>query len=214
MEFIIALPILFFSVVFHEYAHGYTAFKYGDDTAYLMGRLSFNPIVHIDPVGTVLVPLLCLAFGFYPFGWAKPVPVNYYRLRSPRVDMGKVAFAGPASNIFLAIICALGLKTVSIIPGAPLIIGKVLLFAIAINLILAIFNLIPVPPLDGSKILAAFLPQNLADSYMRYERFGMIFVILLLFSGGFRWIVSPVFNLAFSFLLYIIGVPYGQYGRF
>ena len=107
MEWILQLPVLFFSVIFHEFAHGYVAYRHGDDTAYLSGRLSFNPLPHIDPVGTVLLPAACVFMGFPAIGWAKPVPVNPYRLHSPRSDMAMVAFSGPLSNIFLALAAAI-----------------------------------------------------------------------------------------------------------
>src|SRR3989338_4215350 len=117
MEWILQLPVLFFSVVFHEFAHGFTAYRRGDDTAYLSGRLSFNPLPHIDPVGTILLPAACIFLNFPAIGWAKPVPVNPYRLHSPKTDMAWVAISGPLSNITLALLAAVSFKLVGMFMG-------------------------------------------------------------------------------------------------
>lgn len=212
MDYVIYLPILFFSVVLHEYSHGYTAYRYGDDTAYLMGRLSFNPIKHVDPVGTILIPLVCIMSGMPPFGWAKPVPVNFYRLNDPVNDMAKVALAGPVSNLILVLISALILKVMVSVGNFGGIFTSVLFFTVMINLLLAIFNLIPVPPLDGSRILAALLPKDLSNKYMQLERYGMLIVIVLIVTRLFNVIVMPIFNLAFSLVISFTGVS--QYVQF
>lgn len=205
MEIFITLLILFFSIILHEYSHGYIAYKNGDDTAYLMGRLTFNPIKHIDLFGTILLPMLCYFSGLPMFGWAKPVPVNFLRLNRPKLDMAKVAFAGPASNLLLVALCVIIYKVLILLNSQNIVFYKILSYAIQINLILAIFNLIPVPPLDGSKIVAAFLPSKQSLKYLSLERYGMIFVVILIVSGAFRIIVMPVFKFCYSLITLIIG---------
>lgn len=205
MSAIVYLPILFFSIILHEYAHGYIACRNGDDTAYVLGRLTFNPLKHIDFVGSILVPLFCLLMHWPLFGWAKPVPVNPYNLNNIRGDMAKVAFAGPASNLILVIISALALKlVVMFVPNFTLLM-QVFVYSILINLLLALFNLMPIPPLDGSKIIARFLPVKMANKYMRFERYGMLLVIILIFTGVFSKIIVPVFYFIFNLILSFVG---------
>ncbi len=205
MDTILYIPILFFSIIFHEYAHGYIACRNGDDTAYLLGRLTFNPLKHIDLAGSIIVPLFCYTTGLPLFGWAKPVPVNPYRLNDIRNDMAKVAFAGPAANLILVLISALLLKLVIMFAPGLMILVKVLVYAILINLLLALFNLMPIPPLDGSKIVARFLPQQMAIKYMRFERYGMLLVIVLIFTRAFEKILLPVFYIIFNLILSFVG---------
>ncbi len=205
MSAIVYLPILFFSIILHEYAHGYIACRNGDDTAYILGRLTFNPLKHIDLVGSIIVPLFCYATNLPLIGWAKPVPVNPYNLNNMRNDMAKVAFAGSAANLALVIIFTLALKlTFMFMPGATLLI-QVLIYAVLINLLLALFNLMPVPPLDGSKILARFLPVETANKYMRLERYGLLLVIILAFSGAFSKIIVPIFYFVLNLILSFAG---------
>ncbi len=214
MDFIVYLPILFFSIILHEYAHGYAAYRCGDDTAYLMGRLTFNPIKHVDLAGTIIVPFICYLLHIPMFGWAKPVPVNYYRLGNPRKDMAKVAFAGPASNLFLVLAAVVILKIIiaaNLANGAGAKVAEILVYAIMINLLLAIFNLIPIPPLDGSKILSGILPQQAAYKYMRLERYGMLIVIVLIVSGVFSKIVLPLFYIPLNIIFSFLGVSNVQF---
>jgi len=206
MEIFITILILLFSIILHEYSHGFVAYKNGDDTAYLMGRLTFNPIKHIDPMGTFVLPLLCYLMHLPLFGWAKPVPVNFLRLNNPKKDMAKVAFAGPASNLLMVALCVIIFKILIAINVQEVLFYKILIYGIQINLILAIFNLIPIPPLDGSKIIASFLPDRQSLRYLSLERYGMIFVIVLIVTGAFRIIIVPVFNYCFNLISFIIGV--------
>ncbi len=205
MSAFLYLPILFFSIILHEYAHGYIACRNGDDTAYLLGRLTFNPLKHIDMLGSVIVPLACYFTGMPLFGWAKPVPVNPYRLNDIRNDMAKVAFAGPASNLILAVIAMLLLKLVVMLMPESITLIKVLFYTIFINAFLAIFNLMPVPPLDGSKILVRFLPDALAVKYMQLERYGLLIVAVLIISGVFSKIIGPIATFIFNSILTFIG---------
>ncbi|OGS27958.1 MAG: hypothetical protein A3J70_04145 [Elusimicrobia bacterium RIFCSPHIGHO2_02_FULL_61_10] len=210
MEWILQLPVLFFSVIFHEFAHGYVAYRHGDDTAYLSGRLSFNPLPHIDPVGTVLLPAACVFMGFPAIGWAKPVPVNPYRLHSPRSDMAMVAFSGPLSNIFLALAAAITFKLVTMAYGflpAELAVTllKTLGFAVVINLLLAVFNLIPVFPLDGSQIALGLLKGRALEIYEKHLPYGVYIIIGLVVSGVLPRIMHPVLNLALMLMTPIMG---------
>lgn len=191
------IPVLFFSIVLHEFAHGLAAYRMGDDTAYLSGRLTLNPVAHIDPVGTLAVPALCYIMGMPLFGWAKPVPVNAMRLPSPRRDMGKVALAGPAMNLLLAVILVLVLKILTFFPGfmtgsAAKTVLYVFQYGIFINVLLAVFNLMPIPPLDGGHIVSALLPFNAALKYqMMFGRYGMFIVIGLIVTGVFKYVLFP-----------------------
>lgn len=187
INILIQLLILFFAIIVHEVSHGYAALRYGDPTAKHAGRLSFNPLRHIDPFGTVILPMLLIIMRS-PFliGWAKPVPINPYYLRNPREDMMKIGAAGPLSNFALAILFSLIYRIVGIGPFAYLI-----LYAVFINLLLAVFNLIPVPPLDGSRILGGLLPYDLYEKYMRIEPYGFIILFAFLFIG-FGSILIPL----------------------
>ena len=195
-EKVMLFVVLLFSVILHEVAHGYTALRLGDPTTRDAGRLTLNPIKHIDPFGTVFLPLL-LHFAHSPIliGWAKPVPVNSHLLREPNKAMMLVAASGPLTNITLAVLFALGLRY---LPAStvPLFVD-LLVFSCYINIILALFNLLPVPPLDGSKLLAGLLPVRLRESYMRMGRYGIFivlpFVYLALKYGVLTTIVEGIF---------------------
>ena len=175
------LPILI-AVTFHEAAHGFVAHLLGDDTAWRLGRVSFNPFKHIDPFGTIVLPaLLLLARSPFLFGYAKPVPVNFRALKHPRRDMILVAAAGPAMNLLLATLAALALHLVFYTSGiAQMFIAKNLSNALVLNVILAVFNLLPIPPLDGGRIVTGLLPNALARPFSRLEPYGLILLIGLL----------------------------------
>jgi Zn-dependent protease len=178
------IVILIFSAVIHEYMHGWMADRLGDPTARVAGRLSFNPIVHLEWFGSFLLPGLMLISGMpFAFGWAKPVPYNPYNLRDKRWGEAKVAAAGPLSNLAVAAFFGLIL---SVTPMFSANFSGLLALIVYINLILMVFNLIPIPPLDGSKILSAFLPHDLKLKYLSLERFGFIFVILVV------WLAFPL----------------------
>lgn len=183
---IYAVPIIF-AITVHEVAHGWVASKLGDQTARLMGRLTLNPVKHIDPIGTVVVPLVMLIFTPFLLGWAKPVPVDWRNLRRPRQDMALVALAGPAANLLMLVLWALLAKIV-IISGLgdmrySLPIIAMALAGIFINIILMMLNLIPIPPLDGSRVMSSLLPPRAAMQYNRLEPYGIIIILALLLTG-------------------------------
>jgi len=193
MGFLFQIFILFFSVVIHEYSHGFTAYKLGDPTAKMRGRLTFNPLAHIDPLGTIILPLSLFFLGSrIIFGWAKPVPINFSNLRNPKRDIILVGIAGPLVNVSVAVVLSLILKV-----NLPDLLLEPLEIAILINLVLAVFNLIPIPPLDGSRILMGLLPDDLAYRFSLLEPFGVFIIFFLLMLGLFQRIILPiVFSLA------------------
>jgi Zn-dependent protease len=205
MNLIIQLPVLLFSVILHEVAHGWTAERFGDDTARVMGRLTFNPVPHIDIFGTILLPALAVVTGAPVFGWAKPVPVNPYRLNNPDRDMVWVSLAGPLSNLLLAVAAAglmWGLRVTAFVPETVVVpLYELLRLILIINVILPVFNLFPVPPLDGSKVLMGILPSRWAYEYSKIEPYGFFIIIILLASGFFWRIMGPIV----SFVMYFLG---------
>ncbi|MBA3006257.1 MAG: site-2 protease family protein [Desulfocapsa sp.] len=204
LQFIILAPPLLLALTVHEFAHGYVAFRLGDPTARALGRLTLNPIKHLDPLGTI-------AFFIFHIGWAKPVPVNPSYFKNPQKDMLWVALAGPATNLIMAIISALMTKALwllaQIIPYSAMAeavlipLNSTLIASVWINLVLCIFNFLPIPPLDGSRILAGILPPDLARSYASIERYGFILLIILAATGVLSKLIIPLINFANSLLL-------------
>ena len=188
---VIAVPAIL-AITLHEAAHGYAALTFGDPTAKEAGRLSFNPIRHVDPMGTIILPgLLLLSSAPFLFGWAKPVPVNFNRLRAPRRDMVWVALAGPGMNIGIAILSALFLHLVPETPGLTgSVVTAALQYSIFINVILAVFNMIPLPPLDGGRVAVGLLPLPLARRLARTEKYGIFLLLGVLI--GFPWLGSTI----------------------
>ena len=201
-----AIPVLF-GITLHEAAHGYVARLFGDPTAAQAGRISLNPIRHIDPMGTIVVPLVLLftskllgGAGLL-FGWAKPVPVDWSRLRRPKRDMLWVALAGPASNIFMAVLWAISLRLL-VESGAALdnFWVRMGIAGIQVNLVLMALNLLPLPPLDGGRIVFSLLPDRLAWQYGRLEPYGLLILIVLLVSGVLWTLLLPLLSLGQSFI--------------
>lgn len=204
-----AIPLIF-AITLHEVAHGWVASWFGDQTARLSGRLTVNPIKHIDLVGTIVVPLIMLLFSNFIFGWAKPVPVDPRNMRNPRRDMALVAIAGPISNIVMAFFWGLIAKLGVMAEmtghgwfGVPLVyMGGA---GIMINIVLAVLNLIPLPPLDGGRLMTSILPPRVAYRYSQIEPYGFFILILLIFTGALSMIMGPpVF-----FLMRVIGGVFG-----
>ena len=186
---LILVPCLVIAIVFHEVAHGWTALALGDSTAKEQRRLSLNPIRHVDPIGTLLVPGALAFFGGPIFGWAKPVPINRRRLRNPRYGMMAVAAAGPGSNLIMAgvgavVIGLLGVDMMVPQEGALGFAAAALYYFITINIFLALFNLLPIPPFDGSHIVEGMLPRSLAAQYAKFQQLGMLVIVLLV---GVTW---------------------------
>ena len=205
-QIFIAFIVLLFSLTIHEMAHAWTADRLGDPTARLLGRVSLNPLVHADPIGTVVFPLVALFTGVPLIGWAKPVPVNVRQLRHHRRDYVLVAAAGPASNLVLALASAVAL---SILPVSPQTLGEpnvsaplaaLLSQAMRLNVLLAVFNMIPIPPLDGGNVLAGLLPYRLATSFNRMRPYGFLLLYALILSGGFDYLVVPPYRMIVSWL--------------
>ncbi len=197
-KIIVCVPPILLAVTLHEVAHGWMAKMYGDRTAEMLGRLSLNPIKHIDPIGTVLLPaFMAITTGFI-FGWAKPVPVAFNNLRNPKKDMAKVALAGPGANLIMMILWVIFLKVALLLPATMSGLSIPLLYmacvGVYINCILMVLNLLPLPPLDGGRILASYLPRPLAYKFSKIEPYGLIILIALLFLGFLGMIMLPVVN--------------------
>jgi Zn-dependent protease len=204
-----AIPMIF-AITLHEAAHGYVAKYFGDYTAYQAGRISLNPINHIDPVGTVLIPVALVVFtaGQFVFGWAKPVPVNFGNLRDPTRDMLWVAAAGPGANLFMALCWALILKIVVELPGnyfsSPL--QQMAQGGVRINLGLMVLNLIPIPPLDGGRIAVSLLPHRLAYRFAMIEPYGLIIIVMLLATRVLGAVIWPLVTLCRNVIYALFGL--------
>jgi len=203
------LPTLF-AIAVHEVAHGWIAHRLGDSTAYMMGRLTLNPLKHIDPVGTILVPAILIYTVGFAFGWAKPVPINWHNLKYPKRDIALVAIAGPASNLLMAIAWGLVMKLSSLLPGSMALISEPLgymgLFGILINTVLMVFNLIPIPPTDGGRIITSLLPTKMAYAVSRVEPYGMFILIGLILSGLLWKVIGPIIDTVMRFILTLTGL--------
>ena len=216
-QIFISFLVLVFSLTVHESAHAWAADRLGDPTARMLGRVSLNPAVHVDPVGTLLFPLVGLFTGAPIIGWAKPVPVATWRFEHPRRDYLMVAAAGPVSNLSLAFVAAMALRLlpggVSMLGVAPVDaasaaesrvlvpIARFMWSALEINLLLAIFNLLPIPPLDGSSVLAGLLPERFAAVLDRVRPYGFVLLYALMFSGGFSLVVGTPYHYLLTWLM-------------
>ena len=200
------IPLLF-AITLHEAAHGWIASKLGDHTARMMGRVTLDPTKHIDPIGTIAIPLvLLLSSSGFIFGWAKPVPINFNALRNGKNGMIWVALAGPVANIVMAV-CWLFVMIIAINMNIALLIemGRI---GILVNCVLAVFNLLPIPPLDGSRVISALLPNRLAYQYNQLEQYGLYILLGLMFLGGFNYLVRPWVELIlgwFNYALIVLG---------
>lgn len=210
-----AIPLLF-AITLHEVAHGWMASKLGDKTALMLGRLSINPLKHIDPLGTVILPLVMLILGGVIFGWAKPVPVAWQNLHNPRRDMAFVALAGPAANLLMALFWAIIAKLclLTMVSQSPVIfldiqrfIYTAANFGIYINIILMALNLLPIPPLDGSRVVSSLLPPKLSLQYDRIEPYGIWILLAMLFLGILGYILWPPVILIINSIKALFGLP-------
>lgn len=189
MELIAKLTALVFAIVFHEVAHGYVAYRLGDPTAKNAGRLTLNPLAHVDLMGSIILPLiLVITKSPMLIGWAKPVPINPLYFRNPKTGTMLVGIAGPVTNIIMAVLVGTALR----IFAPEGLIGLFLFYACFINVILAVFNLLPIPPLDGSRVVMGFMPSHLIPKYLVLERFGFVIVFILLNLGIFEYVIWPV----------------------
>lgn len=204
-----ALPVLF-AITVHEVAHGWVARKLGDPTAMMLGRLTLNPLKHIDPIGTVVVPVALMLMGGFIFGWAKPVPVTWENLRNPKRDMVLVAIAGPFSNLLMAIMWALVMKLGFMLGSGSEMLAWPLIYmggaGIAINAILMLVNLLPIPPLDGGRVLAGLLPGPWAWKLSRIEPYGLMIMVALLATGMLGKILGPPMRLFETWMFSLAGL--------
>ncbi len=205
LKIAIAIIPLIFAITLHEAAHGWVARKFGDDTAYLAGRITLNPLKHIDLFGTIIIPIVMVIVSNFIFGYAKPVPVDWNKLRQPRRDMALVALAGPAANLLMAFIWA-AIARFSLSPGLVYL-HLIALFGININILLLLLNLIPIPPLDGSRVITAVLPPRAAMMYNAIEPYGIWILLLLLISGVLTLILLPSARHSITAIRALFGIP-------
>lgn len=204
------LPVLF-AICLHEIAHGWVAYQLGDPTAKMLGRLSLNPLKHVDPLGTVLLPGLLLITGSpFLFGWAKPVPITWQNLKKPRRDMALVALAGPMANLLMALcwgaIASLSLHLIGDSADSAPLIYYMAIAGIQFNIVLMIFNLLPLPPLDGSRILSSLGTRGLRIFLSRIEPYGFIILLFLILTGAFRWLLLPLIKAVFNLVVAFFGL--------
>lgn len=200
VKVVLLAPPILLAIILHEIAHGVVAGWFGDDTAKRAGRLTLNPLPHVDPIGTVLLPLMLTAVGSpFLFGWARPVPVNFLQLRNPKRDMVAVALAGPGTNIVLATLSALAAHALA--PLGYKALTAVLIVSVQINVVLAVFNLLPILPLDGGRVLVGLLPREPALALARLEPYGIFIVMALLFTGTLGAVIGPLASFMIRALL-------------
>jgi Zn-dependent protease len=202
------LPVIF-AITLHEAAHGYVARRFGDSTAWMLGRVTLNPIKHIDLLGTIVLPIVTLALSPFMFGWAKPVPVNFNNLRRPKQDMLWVAGAGPASNLVQLLIWALLAAVLGRVVDPSGQVGpfwfSVAVAGIEVNIMFALLNLLPILPLDGGRIVTSILPDRLSYAWQHTERFGMLILLVLLFTGVIGWVLTPLYAGMYNGTIKLIG---------
>lgn len=207
LKIAIAIIPLIFAITVHEAAHGWLANKFGDHTARDLGRITLNPIKHIDPIGTVVLPLIMVIMSNFIFGYAKPVPVNWNNLRRPRRDMALVALAGPGANLIMALIWAAIAKATVGSSGGILYVHIMAIFGININILLLLLNLIPIPPLDGSRVISSLLPPRAAMLYNSIEPYGIWILLILLVSGALTMVLLPQAQYSIGIIKRLFGIP-------
>ena len=203
MKYIILIAVLLFSIIVHEVAHGFVAYKRGDSTAKLLGRLTLNPIYHIDIFGSIILPAVLMLTGAPVFGWAKPVPINMYNLKNPKTDMVLVSLAGITANFLLAVCAGILMFVIrTFFANVDIMVSMYVIFQyiIVINIVLGIFNLIPIPPLDGSRVVLFLLPREMAQKYAQIEKYGFWIILILLMTNVLWKIIGPIANLLIRLL--------------